>query len=58
MRDIKKVFEDFEIQWDNIKYFFSKFYQRIHNVYITFSSQEEAKKAYDQREDLIKQFKD
>ena len=56
--EIKRVFEDFEIDWDHVKYFFSKSFQRIHNVYLTFKSQEEAKKCYDQREEMIKQFTD
>ena len=57
-KEIKKLFEDLEVQWDQVKYFFSKFYQRIHNVYLPFTSQEEAKKAYDKREEIIKEFQD
>ena len=56
--EIKKVFEDLEVLWDQSKYFFSDQFQRIHNVYLTFTSKDEAKKAYEYREELIGQFKE
>ena len=45
--EIKKNFEDFDVDWSKVKYFYSVFFQRIHNVYLTFRNHTEAKRAYD-----------
>jgi hypothetical protein len=55
-KEIEKIFESYEISWENTQFLFRKGVEKIQFVYIICKNNNEAKRIYDDRTKIIKKW--
>lgn len=55
-KELEKIFESYEINWESTKFLFRKGVEKIQFVYLVCKSNTEAKRIYDDRTKIIKKW--